>query len=166
MWSSRFKKMSSPSPAGEIYLFEARGVVDRARVARIARPRHGHAWPLHVHNVPPHRIQKFMGKVEAQTKAPLNTSTGTRKACLKPARSSLGRHPRRAVQHLSRRRPSANAEGGAGSRVWELHERVSRSVRPRFGHLFSKISSVRSKIKSVRSKIRSARPLLRSVRPK
>ena len=28
-------------------------------------------------------------KVEAQTKAPLNTSTGTRKACLKPARNSL-----------------------------------------------------------------------------
>ena len=33
-------------------------------------------------------------------KAPLDTSTGTRKACLKPARNSLGNDPRHAVQHL------------------------------------------------------------------
>ena len=39
-------------------------------------------------------------KINVRIKAPLNTSTGTRKACLKPARNSLGKVPRHAVQHL------------------------------------------------------------------
>jgi len=68
--------------------------------------------------------------VKVRIKAPLNTSTGTRKACLKPARNSLGKYPRRAVQHLLRRRPSAG--GGAGRRVWELPERVSSRFEIRF----------------------------------
>ena len=70
-------------------------------------------------------------KVQAQTKAPLNTNTGTRKAGLKPARNSLGRLPD----------TTAGASPGGGRRPppgevldsvsWILPERVSNRFETR-----------------------------------
>ena len=71
-------------------------------------------------------------KVKVRIKAPLNTSTGTRKACLKPARNSLGKLPD----------TTAGTSPGGGRRPppgevldsvsWILPERVSSWFETRF----------------------------------
>ena len=71
-------------------------------------------------------------KVEVQIKAPLDTSNGTRKACLKPARNSLGKLPDT---------PAGTSPGGGrrpppgevlDSASWILPERVSSRFETRF----------------------------------